>query len=180
MIRALAAYLVAHRCDAAGHRNDLEPLTGSGSFWLGGGRTAQWLVVAGRVDGELADECAGGGVDDPDVQVVDEHEDCGAGVLVADADVVEFPADAQGELAGRVVRSVRTRWWVPTVRSPGAALGLAGRRWPGCLVRERLVRAAGVVDDGERVELGLQLGFQALRPPRPPANRVVKTSPLPL
>jgi hypothetical protein len=36
------------------------------------------------------------------VQVLDEHQDGGAGVLVAGADVVEFPVDAEGELAGRV------------------------------------------------------------------------------
>ena len=69
---------------------------------MGAGFAAEWLAVAGRVDGELADEVAGGGVDDPDVQIVDEHQDRGAGVLAAGADVVEFPADAQGELAGRV------------------------------------------------------------------------------
>jgi hypothetical protein len=112
-------------CDVSGHRNDPEPLMGSGSFWLGAGWAAEWLVVAGLVDGELADEFAGGGVDDPDVQVVNEHEDGRAGVLVAGADVVEFPVDAQGELAG----------WVGAVGADavvgvggavaGAALGLA-------------------------------------------------------
>ena len=52
--------------------------------WLGAGWAAQWLVVAGRVDGEFADEFVGGGVDDADVQVVDEHEDRGPGVVAAD------------------------------------------------------------------------------------------------
>jgi len=33
------------------------------------------LVVAGGVDGELAEEFAGRGVDDADVQVVDEQDD---------------------------------------------------------------------------------------------------------
>jgi len=37
------------------------------SFWCSGG-----LVVAGGVDGEFAEEFAGGGVDDADVEVVDE------------------------------------------------------------------------------------------------------------
>src|ERR1035441_7721618 len=52
---------------------------GGGSFgfrawWLAGG-----LVVPGRVEGEFAQEFAGGGVDDPDVQVADEHQDRGPG-----------------------------------------------------------------------------------------------------
>ena len=38
-----------------------------GSWWSSGG-----LVVAGGVDGEFAEEFAGGGVDDADVEVVDE------------------------------------------------------------------------------------------------------------
>jgi hypothetical protein len=40
-------------------------------------------VVPGRVDGELANEVAGGGVDDADMRVVDEHQDWGPGVLTA-------------------------------------------------------------------------------------------------
>jgi hypothetical protein len=45
-----------------------------GGFGLGPCRSAGWLVVPGRIDGELADQLAGGGVDDADVQAVDEHE----------------------------------------------------------------------------------------------------------
>ena len=69
---------------------------------MGAGWAAEWLVVAGWVDGKFADELTGGGVDDPDVQVLDEHQDGGPGVLVAGADVVEAAVDAQGELAGGV------------------------------------------------------------------------------
>jgi hypothetical protein len=39
------------------------------------GWSSGWLVVAGRVECELADELAGSGVDDADVQVLDEHQD---------------------------------------------------------------------------------------------------------
>jgi hypothetical protein len=53
-----------------------------GSWWSSGG-----LVVAAWVDGELAEELAGGGVDDAEVQVVDEQDDVGSGVGSADADV---------------------------------------------------------------------------------------------
>jgi hypothetical protein len=38
-------------------------------------QAAEWLVVAGGVDGELADELAGGGVHDADVQVLHQDED---------------------------------------------------------------------------------------------------------
>jgi hypothetical protein len=69
---------------------------------FGARRAAEWLVVAGWVDVQVADELASGGVDDPNVQVLDEHQDLGPGVFGAGAGVVEFPADAQGELAGRV------------------------------------------------------------------------------
>jgi hypothetical protein len=44
--------------------------------------------------------------DDADVQVLDEHEDRGAGVLAADADVVEAAVGAEG---GLPAGSVRTR-----------------------------------------------------------------------
>ena len=66
---------------------------------MGAGRAAERLVVAGGVDDQFADELAGGGVDDADVQVLDEHQDGGPGVGPADADVVELAADAEGELA---------------------------------------------------------------------------------
>ena len=46
------------------------------------------MVVPGGVKGEFTEEFAGGGVDDSDVEVVDEQQDAGAGVGSADADVV--------------------------------------------------------------------------------------------
>ena len=55
------------------------------------------LVVAGGVDGEVAEEFAGGGVDDADVVVVDEEDDVGSGVGSSDADVVKSSVDAQGD-----------------------------------------------------------------------------------
>ena len=121
-----------HPCDVSGHRNDPEPLSGSGFLFLracsgrGSGWPAGGLVVAVGVEGELADEFAGGGVDDADVQVVDEHEDGGPGVGSADADVVQAAVVAEGELAVGVDavgrgpgRGCRCAW------SPGVALGRA-------------------------------------------------------
>jgi hypothetical protein len=43
------------------------------------------LVVASGVDGELAEEFAGRGVDDAYVEVLDEQVDVGSGVGSADA-----------------------------------------------------------------------------------------------
>jgi hypothetical protein len=45
------------------------------------------LVVASGVDDEVAEEMAGGGVNDFDVEVVDEQQDVGSGVGSAVADV---------------------------------------------------------------------------------------------
>ena len=48
---------------------------------------------------ELAEEFAGDGVDDPDVQVLDEQDDVGSAVGSADADVTELSGHAQGDRA---------------------------------------------------------------------------------
>jgi hypothetical protein len=47
-----------------------------GPGWFGGG-----LVVASGVEGEVAADLAGGGVDDADVEVSDEHRHGGSGWL---------------------------------------------------------------------------------------------------
>jgi hypothetical protein len=60
------------------------------------------LVARGCVEGEFAEEFAGGGVDDVDVQVLDEEQQAGSGVGSADADGVEPAAVAEGDLAGVV------------------------------------------------------------------------------
>jgi hypothetical protein len=57
------------------------------------------LVVAVGVDDQLAQQLAGGRVDDADVEVVDEQQDGGSGVGSADTDVVEVAVDPQGDLA---------------------------------------------------------------------------------
>lgn len=53
------------------------------------------LVVAGGVQDELAEDLAGGGVDDGDVEVLDEESDVGSGVGSSDADVVQSAVVAQ-------------------------------------------------------------------------------------
>ena len=72
------------------------------------------LVGACGVEGEGAEDFAGGGVDDADVEVGDEHHDGGPGVGSADADLVEvavvaecdFAAGADFVVADAVVRVV--------------------------------------------------------------------------
>ncbi len=65
-------------------------LSGLGCLRCGGA-----VVAAVRVEGEVAEDFPGGGVDDADVEVGDEHHDAGSGVVAADADVVELAVDAQ-------------------------------------------------------------------------------------
>ena len=60
------------------------------------------MVVDVGVEGEFAEEFSGGGVDDADVEVGDEHDDVGSGVGSADADVVESCVVAQCDDAGVV------------------------------------------------------------------------------
>ena len=73
---------------------------GLGCAGWGSGRPSGGLVVAVGVEGELAQELAGGGVDDPDVQVLDQEQDVGSGVGSADADVVEPSGVSEGDGAG--------------------------------------------------------------------------------
>jgi hypothetical protein len=53
------------------------------------GWSSGWLVVLGGVEGEFTQQFAGGGVDDPDVEVLDEEQDVGSGVGSPDPDVVQ-------------------------------------------------------------------------------------------
>ena len=90
-------------CDVARHRRHLEPLT---RLWSGLADTAG-LVIDGWVEHQLADELAGGGVDDANVEAVDQHQDGDSGVSSADPDVVQPAVVAEGEfgLTGWVRRS---------------------------------------------------------------------------
>jgi hypothetical protein len=59
------------------------------------------LVVAVGVEDQLAQEFAGAGVDDADVQVLDQEQDAGSGVGPPDADVVEPAVVAEGDDPGK-------------------------------------------------------------------------------
>jgi hypothetical protein len=112
------------------------------------------LVVAAGVDGELAEQFAGAGVDDPDVEVLDEHPDGGSGEGSAHADVVESAVDSQGELAVGVdaVGSdpfVGVDCW--GAGGGGFRSGVVGAGW-GRSVREAAVRSVVVVGVAEGVQ----------------------------
>jgi hypothetical protein len=97
-------------------------------------------------------ELAGGGVDDPDLEVVDELEELRSGVFGPDADVVDAAVEAQGKLAVEV-DSVRQHAVVPVAAAVGARAGLrAGLvgRGRGGSVRQGAVRPMVVVglDEG--------------------------------
>ena len=60
------------------------------------------LVVAGGAEDQIAEQFAGGGFDDSDVEVVDEDQDAGSGVGSADADVVRAAGHSQRGGAGLI------------------------------------------------------------------------------
>jgi hypothetical protein len=64
------------------------------------GWSASGLAVAGGVDGEVSAEFSGGGVDDADFEVLDEHDDVGSLEGSPQADVAQLSRDAQGDGAG--------------------------------------------------------------------------------
>jgi hypothetical protein len=64
---------------------------------LRGGVVCRWAGSCGRVEGELAQDLAGGSVDDADVQVLDQEQDVGSGVGAAGADVEEPAGVAEGD-----------------------------------------------------------------------------------
>ena len=79
-----------------------------------------WLVVLAGIDGELAQQFAGDGVDDADVEVLGEQDDVGSFVGSADADVAQLAVDAQGHGPGLVDAVV-----------PDPVVGLVSRLGPG-------------------------------------------------
>jgi len=84
------------------------------------------LVVPGRVEGELPEELAGGGVDDPDLKVPGDQQDARPGVGSPGADVVQAAAGAQRD-GPRGVDAIGpdARSWVSASRLPGVAFGRA-------------------------------------------------------
>lgn len=105
-----------------------------GSVWLAGG-----LIVAVRVDDEFAEALSRGGVDDADLEAVDEQQDVGSCVGSPDADVVESAVVSQGHHA-RFVDPIGAHQVVDLVGDEGAGGGFGSSRVGGardCAVRQR-------------------------------------------
>ena len=97
------------------------------SGWSAGG-----LVVAGGVEGEVAEEFAGGGVDDADVEVGDEEDDGGLGVGSSEADVVKLAVVAEGDAAVGVDAVAADTPVGIVVASRGGGFGSGGVGDSGC------------------------------------------------
>jgi len=132
---------------------------GRSLFSVLGVGAAEWLVALGWVEDEFADEFAGGGVDDADVEVLGQDEDAGSGVGSADADGVEPALVAQGDLAA-VVDPVASDPVVSVVLAVAwgglGSAGVGGGR--GGPVRQGAVWPAMVVLLDKDVEQYLELG----------------------
>ena len=90
------------------------------------------MVAAGGVEGEVAEDFAGGGVDDADVEVGDEQDDAGSGVGSSDADVVESAVDAQADRAAFVDAVVADAVVGVVVAVPWCCFGSGGVGNGGC------------------------------------------------
>lgn len=126
-----------------------------GTLW-----SSRWLIVAAGVDGELAQQLPGRGVDHGDVKVVDQHERVGSGVGSSDADVVQSAGDAQGDAAGLVDAVVPDPRVTVCVSSTSGRGGFRQRQVAGCggcVVRQGAVRAAVVVFLDELIQQRLQV-----------------------
>jgi hypothetical protein len=113
------------------------------------------VVAAGGVEGEVAEEFAGGGVDDAHVEVVDDHDDGGSVKVAADADVVQDAADAQGDVA--VADAVTSDAGVGLVAGGGGGFGSGVVGGGGGAVAQGAVWSLLVVLVDELVEPGVEL-----------------------
>ena len=84
------------------------------------------VVAACGVDGELAEEFAGGGVDDAHLEVVDEDEDGGSVEVAAEGDVVEVAVEAQGDVAGVDAVAAYASLWGVGAAGGGFRAGVVG------------------------------------------------------
>src|SRR5215213_8561808 len=139
-------------------------------FWPGSGCRAgcgrglfgwsRWqaagLIVPGRVQDQVADQGAGVAVDHPDVQVVDEQADRGAGEPGAEADVVQPAVVAQRDAAAGVDPILPDTVVEGNDRAGRDGFGSGRVGLGGGAPTEGAVRSDGVVVAGEPVQLALQ------------------------
>jgi hypothetical protein len=132
------------QCDVARHRRHVEPLT---RLWPGFANSPA-LVIDGWVEDQLADELSGGGVDDANLEAVDQHQDGGSGVGSSDADVVQPAVVTQGEFAGsidHIAADPGLRLGAGGCGRVGFGSGLVGGQWGASV--QGAVRPSGVVVD---------------------------------
>jgi hypothetical protein len=118
-----------------------------------------WLVVAGGVEGQFADEFAVVG-DDSDLEFVNDHEDVGAGPGASDSDVVQPAAVAKGEFAVAVDAVFSdSELFVDADSSPGwDGWWPGGPGGGGGAAADGAMGPPVVVVVAVAVELGLQIG----------------------
>lgn len=117
---------------------------------------AGWLVWAGPIDGEVADELV---VDEHGgVGVVEDYDGVAVGVTAADVDDEFLDADVAGVVGLDVAADVadKDRMLEGFVGWRGGGCGCEASDWD--LAADSLVRSFMVVDPAELVELGLELG----------------------
>ena len=114
-------------------------------------------VVAVGVDVVAAEDVVVVFADDGDGGGGHQDQDRGGGVVVADAEVVQAAAVAQGEFA-ELVDGVVADAEVSIGVCGGLALGRGCRPVRGWCPAEGAVGSLGVVDDGEVVQQGLHCG----------------------
>ena len=92
------------------------------------------VVAVFGIDGEGADDFAGGGVDDADVVAVDEQDDAGSVEGSSESDVVEVAVDAQADAAVADAVGADTELCVGVVVA-GCGFGsrVVGGGWGGCV-----------------------------------------------
>jgi DNA-binding transcriptional MerR regulator len=84
--------IVSTLCDVSGHPGQPEPSLGVGLLWFSG-RASGWSVEGLVVEGEVAEEFAGGGVDDP-------------ASMIGDAVSAHMSSDEPERLQSKVLRAL--------------------------------------------------------------------------
>ncbi len=143
-----------HGCDVARHRKPLNLWFGGFLYGFGVG-----LVVACRVEGEVAEEFSGGGIDDADVEVFDEHDDGGSGVGSSDADVVKSSGVAEGDAAGASSTNTTTCSSAP-LRGVGSAGAVDVSAVLDAVDQNDLVIRENLVDDAVIAATGGMQAFE--------------------
>ena len=124
------------------------------------------LVVPGRVQDQFPEQLAGGGIDNPDVQILDEEHHVGSRVGFTDPDVMEPAVVADGDRTGVVD---------PVPANPAVRVGdLAPCGGPGtgpvvrlgcCVLGQGAMRTTSVVHVDEAIQKTPHLGSPAQADP---------------